>query len=215
MKRHRQIFIHPPHLRFDDIRRQADDFRKKYVDPPDRLPVPIEDIVELKLGLIPIPIVGMLEEEDIDGFLTRDLKSICIDQDLFLNARRETRRRFTYAHEIGHLVLHRKEVQQCDFRTPEDWKHLHQDFLQEDLNWFESQAKEFAGRLLVPRLALESQVRGFSKEIEAYRRKGGNDEDAFIEVIAHEICKPFLVSPECLARRIRKEHILNLLRRRR
>jgi len=108
LKRHREIFIDPPRLRWNDIREEAEKFRRKYVNPPDLVPVPIIEIVELKLGLQPIPIADLMEI-DIDGFLTSDLKSICLDVDIYQNPRKETRLRFTLAHEIGHWVLHKEE----------------------------------------------------------------------------------------------------------
>lgn len=206
MKRHRTIFITPPRLRFDDIRRRADEFRNRYVIPPDQLPIPIDEIVELTFGLIPIPIPGLLDETT-DGFLTNDLKCICIDRDLYLDPRKENRLRFTFAHEIGHLILHANEIKQCKFRTPDDWIYFHQDFLREDQNWFEQHAHEFAGRLLVPKPALETRVGAMSAEIEKYRKMGGNNEEALIDSIARIICTDFGVSSECLAKRIRTEKL--------
>jgi benzoyl-CoA reductase/2-hydroxyglutaryl-CoA dehydratase subunit BcrC/BadD/HgdB len=44
--------------------------------PAGLLPVPIIEIVELKLRLSPIPVFRLLEEIDIDGFLTNS-RSIC------------------------------------------------------------------------------------------------------------------------------------------
>jgi Zn-dependent peptidase ImmA (M78 family) len=214
--KHRPIFIEPPRLTFSFIQHQADKFRNEYVVPPSLLPVPIVEIVELKLGLIPIPVTGLLDsDENIDGFLTNDLKSICVDRDIYLNPRNENRLRFTYAHEIGHLVLHKAEVQQCDFRTVEDWKHFHEDFRREDRNWFEIHAYEFAGRLLVPKEALESELITLASKIELYRRKGGRDEEGLIDAVAVEISGKFQVSPEVISKRIHKEKLQSHFRSRR
>lgn len=208
MKRRRSTFISPPYLKFDYIRQEADRFRKKYVNPPDLLPVPVEEIVDLGLELFITPIEGLLDSVDIDGFLTRDLKSICVDRDIYLDPRNKTRLRFTYAHELGHLVLHKDEIQQCDFRTPEDWVYFHQDFLKDDLNWFEQHAYEFAGRLLVPRPALENEIAAVSSKIGKIRKTGSVEEEELIEALARMICEKFVVSPECMAKRIRKEKLL-------
>jgi hypothetical protein len=43
--------IKPGFLKWNEIRSIAEDFRKKYVDPPSLVPVPIEEIIEFKLGL--------------------------------------------------------------------------------------------------------------------------------------------------------------------
>ena len=198
-------FIHPPRLKFDFIRTKADEFRQRYVNPPDLLPIPIVEIVELQLGIMPIPILRLKDKIDIDGFLTRDLKHICIDYSVYMDERQENRLRFTYAHEAGHYVLHKNEIQECDFRTPEDWIHFHEDFLEEDLNWFEQHAYEFAGRLLVPRDALIREIEELSPKLEEIRKMAGDDEENIIQAVSRVICKKFKVSPEVIARRIRIE----------
>jgi len=73
LPRKREIFIEPPRLTSEFIRQEAEKFRQKYVTPPDALPVPIIQIVELRLKLEIVPIIGLMEI-DIDGFLTSDLK---------------------------------------------------------------------------------------------------------------------------------------------
>jgi Zn-dependent peptidase ImmA (M78 family) len=200
-------FIQPPRLTWDTIRKMAEEFRIEHVDPIDSVPVPIIEIVELKLKLTPIPIFGLLQEIDIDGFLTKDLKSICVDQDIYENPRRETRLRFTFAHEIGHLVMHKKEMHLCRFRTPKDWMHFRDDFDEEDLNWFELQAYEFAGRLLVPRNILMHEVDLLAQKILEYKKLAGNNEEQIIQAVSRLVCKKFLVSADVISRRIKSEKL--------
>ncbi len=50
-------------------------------------------------------------------FFSKDLNNIIIDHDFYMDQRFENRLRFTYAHEVGHLILHKDEIQQCQFRT--------------------------------------------------------------------------------------------------
>jgi Zn-dependent peptidase ImmA (M78 family) len=142
--------LKPKRLRWEEIRQRAEGFREEYVDPPDTIPVPVEEILEFDLGIIPLPKKGLLQEIDVDGFLSRDLKYLIVDADIYDDPRQENRLRFTYAHEIGHLVLHKDEIKSCEFRTEEDWIHFREDMSEEYLLWFEQQAYEFAGRLLVP-----------------------------------------------------------------
>ena len=199
--------LKPPILKWEFIREKADEFRRQHVVPEDKLPVPIIEIVELKLKLNPIPITGLMDQNDIDGFLTKDLENICIDSDIYENPRKENRLRFTYAHECGHLVLHKREIQLCRFRTPKDWANFRLDFEEEDLNWFEQQAYEFAGRLLVPRSALKKEIETLSSKIEQYKKLMGGDEDPIIGAISRLVCKTFGVSAEVIARRIKSEKI--------
>jgi Zn-dependent peptidase ImmA (M78 family) len=199
--------LQPPWLTWENVREKAEEFRKSYVHPVDTVPVPIIEIVEFDIRLYPIPICGLLEENDIDGFLAKDLKNICIDKDIYENPRKENRLRFTYAHEVGHYVLHNKEIQLCKFRTPEDWKRFREDFDEEGLYWFEQQAYEFAGRLLVPLGPLKKEIGDLGQKIKEYRRLGGGDEDKITHAVARSICRKFFVSEEVVARRIKSEKI--------
>ncbi|MCK4431081.1 MAG: ImmA/IrrE family metallo-endopeptidase [Candidatus Aminicenantes bacterium] len=203
----RRIFLDPPRLTWEFIREKAEEFRNLYVKPTNLVPVPILEIVESDLQLEVIPIDGLLENIDIDGFLTSDLQRICIDNKLYFDERQENRLRFTFAHEVGHLILHRDEIQKCDFRTPKDWLHFREDFLEEDLNWFEQHAYEFAGRLLVPKNILEEELGHLHSKIESIRRKYTDRDEVIIDAISRIISPKFQVSPAVIQRRIRSEKL--------
>ncbi len=97
--------IKPRKLKWDEIREQAEDFRQKFVHPADLVPVPIEEIIEFDLQLNIWPIENLLQTIDIDGFLSQDLQTIFVDKTIYMDSRYNRRLRFTYAHEIGHLVF--------------------------------------------------------------------------------------------------------------
>ena len=120
-------------LNWNKIREQAEQFRSKYVRPHNRIPVPIIDIIELDLGLEVIPIIGLMPKIDIDGFLAKDLTTIYIDSNIYRDPRQENRLRFTFAHELGHLILHQEEISRCDHRTEEDWINLRKDMAEDEL----------------------------------------------------------------------------------
>jgi Zn-dependent peptidase ImmA (M78 family) len=206
-KSERPLFLQAPYLKWPEIQNMAEEFRKEYVDPIDQIPVPIVNITEIKLGIQPIPIPGLMSRIDIDGFLTNDLKFICIDKEIYMDERRETRLRFTYAHEVGHLILHKKEIKLCDFRTKDMWVHFHEDFLEDELNWFENQAREFAGRLLVPKDRLIEEIKGIRGKIEEYKSIMVDEEEALTDAISRVVCKKFNVSPQVIQKRIRIEKI--------
>lgn len=209
MKKERKpkIFIEPPRLRWNFIRQKAEEFRNSFVNPVDKIPVPIIEILELDLNIKPIPKKGLMERIDIDGFLTKDLKHICVDNGIYMDPRRENRLRFTYAHEAGHLILHEKEIKQTDFRTPEDWIRFREDFLEDDLNWFESQAYEFAGRLLVPKERLIEEIKKLKDKIKEFKSLAGNEKERLIDAISGVICNKFKVSRGVIQRRIRIEKL--------
>ncbi len=169
--------------------------------------MPIIEIVELNLNIQPIPIPNLMRKIDIDGFLTNDLKNICIDYDIYMDERQVNRLRFTFAHEVGHLVLHEEEIKQCDFRTQEDWIHFHEDFWEVELNWFESQGREFAGRLLVPKEELIKEIESRQDEIKEFKSLIEDGEEALTEAISGVICNKFKVSRGVIQRRIRIEKL--------
>jgi Zn-dependent peptidase ImmA (M78 family) len=203
------IYIQPKKLTYEFIRDQAEAFRRKYVNPPNKIPIPIIEIVELQLRITPIPVPGLLQSIDVDGFLSNDLKSIYIDQSIYLDDRYENRLRFTFAHEIGHLVLHKDEIQQCNFRNGDEWLHFREDMLEDDLFYFEQQAYEFAGRLLVPIDSLREEIGNMKDKIDHFRSIAGeNNEEMLKESIARVICGKFKVSEGVVLRRIRNEKII-------
>lgn len=140
--------IKPDRIPFNDIRKRADDFRKSQCD--NLCPVPIEDIIEFNLGIEIRPVAEMLKLTDIDALLSNDLKVIFVDKSLVENHRYLFRYRFALAHEVGHIVLHSEKIKSLKFSSTEEWISLRKKFNKDDLMWFENQAMEFGGRLMVP-----------------------------------------------------------------
>jgi len=201
-------YIKPQIFSRDFIRNKAEEFRQKFVNPPNQIPVPIIDIIEFKLQLTPIPVPNMLKSIDVDAFLSNDLKSIYVDQDVYFDDRYINRLRFTLAHEIGHLILHEKEIRQCQFRTEDDWLHFREDMKEDDLFFFEQQANEFAGRLLVPIDQLRQSIKKLESKIETYRKAVGDENtDLLGGVISRLICTEFKVSDSVIKRRLKKEDL--------
>jgi len=97
-------------MQWEEIREKAEEFRKKFVHPSDKIPIPIEEILEFDLNITLWPVDGLLEKIDIDGFLSNDLKTLFVDKRIYMDSRYYRRLRFTYAHEIGHLVIHEEEI---------------------------------------------------------------------------------------------------------
>jgi Zn-dependent peptidase ImmA (M78 family) len=61
-----------------------------------------------------------------------------------------TVRKKTIAHEIGHLILHRDTINLVRFLSEDEWKNFRMNLNDKSLAWFETQASEFAARILVP-----------------------------------------------------------------
>ncbi len=85
-----------------DIEKEAIKFLNLY-HPESSIPVPIEEIVEIKLKIQIIPSPRLRRDYGIDGFSTQNFKEIHIDHNQFFDM--ENRVRFTLAREIGHYEL--------------------------------------------------------------------------------------------------------------
>lgn len=197
----------PKRLSRPDIWEAAEDFRRKYVDPVDTIPVPMEEIIEFKLGLTMIPLQRLKSLGDIEGFLSCNLKTIYVDADTYNDPRYENRLRFTFAHEVGHLVLHAEEIKKMRYRNSEDWIKHNIGNETDTIDWFEKQAKQFAGRLLVPKNTLIDHIEQHREKIDSFRETYTNNEDLLIDTVSRSICKPFGVSFEVIKRRIFYEKI--------
>lgn len=203
----------PKRYIWPEIRKLVEDFRAKYVDPPDKIPVPIEEIVEFGLGLEIVPKDRLKSTIDVDGFLSNDLKTIYIDGKIYSDDRYLNRLRFTLAHEVAHYILHEDIIEKSQFRTIEDWIHFREEMSEEDLNWFEQQAYEFAGRLLVPKERLITALEEQREKIETYKSHVSNENDErLIDAISKVICDKFRVSSNVIYRRIRSEKLWDELK---
>ena len=205
--------IVPAKLTMSEVRDIAERFRSEYIF-NDSIPVDIERIIESTMGICIIPVKSLQHDCDMEGFISRDFKSIYLDEDLYMDDRYYKRVRFTIAHEIGHLVLHRSNIDLVRFLSDDDWKGFRLNLLDEPLRWFEIQASEFAGRLLVP---IDHLIEAFKEARLEIIRKNSSwdapkmDDEELLSIIASGIASKFGVSSEVIERRLRKENVMSLI----
>ena len=172
------------------------------------LPVRILDLAEFDLGLELIPVDGLREQLDIESLLMGDLTSILVDKLAFMNPRREYRLRFSVAHEIGHLTLHRDIYAGLQHATAKEWFDYISAIPDTEYAWVEWQAYEFAGRLLVPPVPL---TKAFQSAVQSAQAAGYADwqaaDEAALDYIATRIAPRFGVSAEVIAKRLRVEKL--------
>src|SRR3990172_7989294 len=97
--------LNVPHLSYDALRRRAHDFLQTH-HPKGTIPIPIEEIIEFNFQVDIVPVPGLQDAFEVDGFISSDLKTITVDA--FIYDRRPGHYRFTLAHELAHAVLHRR-----------------------------------------------------------------------------------------------------------
>lgn len=188
-----------------EIWERADQFRSTYWE-EDTLPVEVEEITELKLKLNIIPYKDLVRLADIDAYLNRDLTGITVDHDRFLNEKYQNRLRFSFAHELGHLILHKDIYAAEHIESIEDWKRV---ILSRDYSPFEFQANEFAGRLLVPRATLSAEVLRCHELLKKFDVMDilETDPKGALQLIAPSLCKPFGVSEDVIVTRVWREEL--------
>lgn len=140
-----------PFLPYDHLQRLAEDFLRQH-HAPGSIPIPIEEIIELQLGLDIIPMPGLAKGCDIYAFPARDLRAIYIDQGV--QESHAAKYRFHLAHELAHIVLHADLIRELSFTNFQEWKAVLAEIPEEAHGHFEYQATALAGLLLAPPLPL-------------------------------------------------------------
>ncbi len=113
------------------------------------------------------------------------------------------------AHELSHYYLHKEQILKAKFSSIEEWIDFRQNIPEEDINWFESQADEFAGSLLVPKNVLISLLEKERSKIEKYINSTDCEEshEHAINAVSLLLCGKFEVSHKVIETRIRKEKL--------
>jgi hypothetical protein len=122
------------------------------------LPVDILSLVEIDLKLDVIPFDELNNKYNVEAALRVDFTGIYVDAETYEDLDhgppwKLNRLRFSLAHELGHLFMHRDLPQSKNFASLPDfarWVENFDDASPSRKNRAEWEAHEFAGRLLVP-----------------------------------------------------------------
>lgn len=130
------------------IREAADIVRLKFWG--NKIPVDVEHILELKLKISIIPSPGLNSQFSFDSFISSDWKNVYVDNASYNDDRYYCRIRFSLAHELGHLFLHKELFESLKIKSFEDYQKFYKEVPNDQYNFLESQANKFAGYLLIP-----------------------------------------------------------------
>lgn len=195
-----------PYIEYGQIWKRAAEFLRAH-GVAETVPVPILDIIELQMRVNIIPLPGLKRDVDIDAFISSDCGTITVDEAELFSANQH-RLRFSLAHEIAHLVLHRDVLSSCRFRTIAAYKTFLQQVPDKDLIRLETQANHFAGLVLVPRPALAQRLK---LAVELARQAGiplERHQDEALPYICGYLAADFDVSDEVISRRITLDRLL-------
>jgi hypothetical protein len=165
------------------------------------LPIPVEHIIDnvYKINIIPFPY--LFARFEINAFTSSDLRNIYVDEYLYENLTPQYR--FTLAHELGHIILHKKIYLNIEMKNLEQWKRFISEVDEIDYRQLEFQANNFAGLFLVPGHLLErtfgQQLSGQLKNIDKSKRQKLKREEYLpwiVEVIASSLGPIFEVDPQ-------------------
>ena len=197
--------ISAPNYSSKHIKEKAEAFLHEY-HPSLSVPVPIEEIIEFELNINIVPLHGLHRAFEIDGFTSNDLSTISVDA--FVQESRPGRYRFTLAHEVGHVVLHRNFFLHNIFESVSEWKDFTQSISPRDYGIIEWQAYQFAGLVLVPAKVLRAK---YHEAIELARKTGvvsGKDiQPPAQQYIANWLAKQFVVSPEVIEKSLQRDKL--------
>lgn len=189
------------YLRDEEIRARADDFRQQTWG--DKIPVDVELIAERNLKLLIIPVADLRYQAHTEAYLAGNLREIVYDP-----ASPDVRIRFSVAHEIGHLVLHSDIITKLRAGSYEEWKEIQRNLPDAIWGRAEYQAREFAGRLLVPPRQLVDALKELQPLIQKAKKIAPDLELPVIkELLSPKLAKKFYVSDQVIVRRMETEGI--------
>jgi hypothetical protein len=195
-----------PVYSYEDLRKKADEFLGEH-HPSGNISVPIEEIVEFDFSINIVPVLGLQREYDVEGFTSGDLKNIYIDEYIYTD--RVSRYRFTLAHEVGHIILHRHLYDYHKFKSIQGWQEFINSMTEEEHSWLEYQGYAFAGLVLVPGDKLLKSVTEWTRKIKDKGISMEENWDFAWDLIIEHVAKAFLVSSDVIEKRIDKDKIKN------
>jgi len=165
------------------------------------IPVDVIGFAEFDLGLeFELAAIQQLNQE---AFLRPDLTGIWFDKVAFREQSLQHRLRFSTAHELGHLFLHRDIYGALRFTTVKQWVAFMDAIPVSEYYWIEWQADEFAGHFLMPTdalaIALDEAVA--DAELEGFFNQGPEE---VLDFCCRALRGHFGVSRQALQTRIRK-----------
>lgn len=194
-----------PFLTYADIGQKVDTFLNEY-HPSNDIPIPIEEIIELKIGLNIFPFPRLYKDHALNGFLSRDLTTIIVDE--YQYDQLNEKYRFTLAHELGHYILHKSFYENLpEFETSDEYVQWRMSIPQDEMTWFETHSDWFAEQFLVPtNLLLEICKQVVKKHSDLFSSLGTIPEDIW-SYISNEVATHFEVNSPVVEIRIKRGNI--------
>ena len=194
-----------PFLTYSSIGQKVEAFFNEY-HPSREVPIPIEEIIEIKIGLNIFPFPRLFKDHALNGFLSRDLSTINVDD--YQYEQLNEKYRFTIAHELGHYILHKSFYENLPlFEEVNDYIKWRLSIPREDITWFETHGDWFAEQMLVPTAPLENICQEVVDKYKGIFIKMDTIPDDVWSYISNEVATFFDVNPPVVEIRIKREKI--------
>jgi len=184
-----------PYLNNEKIKKIASSFRVKFSD--NSIPIKMEGIIELRLKMYIALSPGLKYLQGIDMLIMSDFKSIYVDENIYSDETQKNRLRFSYAHEIGHFVLHKNIYKNFGIKNWEDFYNIQKkESYRKNIQRIDKQADIFAGYLLIPedKLKLEKNQILESLDTELLSRINSMPKETSNQLLASQLSIIFGVS---------------------
>lgn len=182
------------------IEQQAINFAIRY-NPKPIIPVPIEEILELRLNIRIIVYPNLENKFGVNGLINNSFDAIGIDERVY--RLQEERTRFTLTEELGHMILHRKWYEKYGPSSITDFYDWQENLDAKTYDYIERQAKTFAGYVLAPNDILMPRWTDFTKTKGSNRLQLDQLPDNF-----PVFCKKFGITPQSMLLRLEKSGFL-------
>lgn len=177
--------------------------------PTGRIPVDIDLILE-NMGVEIIPTANLRDQAHVEACISADLKSIHIDLEYYQKPAMAFRVRYSLAHELGHMLLHKhifSDYRRTEPKTILEWAGYVQKAF--DIPILEREANEFAGIFLVPEDELRRLYEEHYPQLCSEMREHGLDpgrvpRENIRSYLASRIHRYFEVSDQVVEIRLRK-----------
>jgi len=187
------------------VKREAETFLAKY-NSDGAVPVPIDEYAEFDLGLSIRPFGNLRKKYGRRGMVFSKKALIVVDaqeMDSDLHGYR-----FTLAHEIGHLILHRDFIDALDDSNEAALLADLANVGTHEASMMEREASGFAGRVLVPTRALALEVEAMRDELlKKVKLDIADLKEEAHGVLSRSLSHKFDVAPEVVRRRLVEEEL--------
>lgn len=180
-----------PYISNKEIRERADKAREEFWGM--EIPVDIEKILmKLKITIIPLP--GLRSLSGFESFIFSDWQNVYVDNDAYFDDFKYRRVRFSLAHELGHLILHKELYESLKIARLEDYYKLYESLPNDQYGYFETQANNFAGYFLVPRDIVLREREKLIKDLKKKLEGSGHEDADLTDYIVNDLAEKFNVS---------------------